>query len=68
MLQESVREHKADLGIAPDGDGDRYFFVDNNGETIRQEILRGIMAQIELKDNPGATVAYDIRPGRITLD
>lgn len=26
------------------------------------------MAQIELKDRPGAKVAYDIRPGRITRD
>lgn len=68
ILQDAVRGQKADLGIAPDGDGDRYFFVDNNGEVIRQEILRGIMAQIALKENPGATVCYDIRPGRITKD
>lgn len=65
---EAVVEHQADLGIAPDGDGDRYFFVDNQGHPIRQEILRGIMAQLSLKDHPGATVCYDIRPGKITLD
>lgn len=68
ILQDAVREHEADLGIAPDGDGDRYFFIDNNGDVIRQEILRGIMAQIALKEQPGATVCYDIRPGRITKD
>ncbi len=68
LLQEAVLEHKADLGIGPDGDGDRYFFVDEKGEIIRQEILRGIMAQIAIKENPGATVCYDIRPGRITKD
>ena len=68
ILQEAVRKYKADLGIAPDGDGDRYFFVDEKGDIIRQEILRGIMAQLALKDNPGATVCYDIRPGRITRD
>lgn len=65
---DSVIASKADLGIVPDGDGDRYFFVDNDGNIIRQEILRGIMAQIALKENPGATVGYDIRPGKITLD
>ncbi len=67
-LQKRVKSEKADLGIATDGDGDRYFFVDENGEVIRQEILRGIMAQLALKDNPGATVCYDIRPGRITKE
>jgi phosphomannomutase len=65
---DAVKANKADLGIVPDGDGDRYFFVDNEGNIIRQEILRGIMAQIALKENPGATVGYDIRPGKITLD
>jgi phosphomannomutase len=67
-VQDAVEEHCCDLGISIDGDGDRYFFVDENGELIRQEILRGIMAQLALKDNPGATVCYDIRPGRITRD
>jgi len=68
LLKTAVIENKADLGIAPDGDADRYFFVDEKGNTLRQEVLRGIMAQIELAENPGATVCYDIRPGRITKD
>lgn len=68
QIKAAVLEHQADLGIAPDGDGDRYFFIDETGHTIRQEILRGIMAQISLKEHPGSVVAYDIRPGRITLD
>lgn len=68
QIKEAVVKEKADLGIAPDGDGDRYFFIDEKGETVPQPILRGLMAQIELKENPGATVCYDIRPGRITRD
>lgn len=68
LLKKEVVKNKADLGISPDGDGDRYFFVDEKGNVIRQEILRGIMAQIELKEHPGAVVGYDIRPGRITKD
>jgi phosphomannomutase len=66
--KEKVIESGADLGIVPDGDGDRYFFIDEKGEVVRQEILRGIMAQLELNSNPGAVVAYDIRPGKITKD
>ncbi len=68
LLQETIIKNKADMGIAPDGDADRYFFLDEKGNVIRQEILRGIMAQIELVEHPKATVAYDIRPGRITRD
>ena len=68
LIKQEILKHKADFGIAPDGDGDRYFIVDEKGETIRQEILRGIMAQQALITNPHATVAYDIRPGKITLD
>lgn len=68
LLKDAVLKNKADLGIAPDGDADRYFFIDEKGNTLRQEILRGIMAQIELAEHPGATVCYDIRPGRITKD
>lgn len=68
MTIDAIKEHNADLGICPDGDGDRIFFIDNEGNVIRQEILRGIMAQIALKDYPGAPVGYDIRPGRITHD
>lgn len=68
MLKKKVIETKADFGIASDGDGDRYFLVDEKGESLRQEILRGIMAQEELKEDPEATVCYDIRPGKITKD
>ncbi|MFH0852978.1 MAG: phosphomannomutase/phosphoglucomutase [bacterium] len=68
LTRQEVIKHKADLGIVPDGDGDRYFFIDEQGNNIPQGILRGIMAQIALKENPGATVCYDIRPGKITQD
>ncbi|MBI4599241.1 phosphomannomutase/phosphoglucomutase [Candidatus Uhrbacteria bacterium] len=67
-LQKSVLEMQADIGIATDGDGDRIFFVDNEGEIVPPAILRGLLAQIVLRDHPGATVCYDIRPGKITED
>ena len=68
LLKEKVLENKADFGITADGDGDRYFFVDEKGNDLRQEVLRGIMAQIELAKNPRTIIIYDIRPGRITRD
>lgn len=67
-LKKKVQEEKADLGIATDGDGDRIFFIDNRGELLEPAILRGIMAKIFLRQYPGATICYDVRPGKITED
>lgn len=67
-LMQAVVSQQADLGIATDGDGDRIFFVDNEGKMIEPAMVRGIMAQLFLEQFPGSTVCYDIRPGRITRD
>lgn len=67
-LKKRVVAESADMGIATDGDGDRIFFVDNTGQTISPAIMRGWFAQIFLRDNPGALIGYDVRPGRITED
>jgi len=67
-LKKRVVEERADLGIATDGDGDRIFFIDNLGQMVEPPIVRGIMAKLFLRDNPGAVICYDIRPGKITED
>lgn len=67
-LQKTVLEKGADLGIATDGDGDRVFFIDNEGKTIEPSIIRGLLARAFLKDTPEIKVAYDVRPGKITSD
>ena len=67
-LMQAVVEQRADLGITTDGDGDRIFFVDNEGKLIEPAMVRGIMAQLFLEQSPGSTICYDIRPGRITRD
>jgi len=67
-LKKRVLTEKADLGIATDGDGDRIFFVDNKGEMIEPAMIRGIMARLFLRIFSGATICYDIRPGKITED
>lgn len=67
-LREFVLDCGADLGIATDGDGDRIFFVDNEGQVVNPAIVRGVLAKLFLADKPGAKIAYDVRPGRITKD
>ncbi len=67
-LCERVRKERADLGIATDGDGDRIFFVDDQGNPVEAGITRAILCKIFLRENPGSKIAYDIRPGKITED
>lgn len=67
-LCAGVIKKKAGLGIATDGDGDRIFFVDEKGEPVEPGITRAILCKIFLRETPGAKIAYDIRPGRITPD
>lgn len=68
QLKKVVLEKKADLGIATDGDGDRIFFIDNEGKIINPAILRGLLSKLFLQDKPGAKIGYDVRPGKITVD
>ncbi len=68
QLKNAVLAQRADLGIATDGDGDRIFFIDNNGRVINPAIIRGLLAQLFLKEKPGAKIGYDVRPGKITAD
>ncbi len=67
-IRKKVVQLGADLGITTDGDGDRIFFVDELGNTVEPAVVRGLIGQIMLRRNPGATVCYDIRPGKITED
>ncbi|MDP2585776.1 MAG: hypothetical protein Q8P29_02770, partial [Candidatus Levybacteria bacterium] len=60
-LQKKVIEEKADLGLAPDGDGDRLFFIDEKGNIIPPTIITSIVAKELLKDNPGEQILVDIR-------
>lgn len=56
-----VREHRADLGIAWDGDFDRCFFWDEKGNFIEGYYLVGLLAQEMLKKEPGGKILYDPR-------
>ncbi|MGB5426341.1 MAG: phosphoglucosamine mutase [Gammaproteobacteria bacterium] len=45
LLQKVVLEHKADVGIALDGDGDRVIMVDHKGELVDGDELLFIIAR-----------------------
>ncbi len=60
-LQARVLEEGADLGLAPDGDGDRLYFIDEKGQVVPATIITALVARELLKENPGATILFDIR-------
>lgn len=57
-LQKRVSELEADAGIAFDGDGDRVFFIDEQGAALSGSTALSILAAAALARTPGATVLY----------
>jgi phosphomannomutase len=56
-----VRSAKADVGLAWDGDYDRCFFFDEQGQFIEGYYLVGLLAEVFLKGEPGARIVHDPR-------
>tara|TARA_B110000208_G_scaffold105151_1_gene130443 strand:+ start:173 stop:1528 length:1356 start_codon:yes stop_codon:yes gene_type:complete len=58
---QAVREHNADIGIAWDGDFDRCFMFDEDGEFIEGYYIVGLLAEAFLAKNPGEKIIHDPR-------
>lgn len=59
-LQAEVTSRGADLGLAFDGDADRCFVVDERGEIVSPSVLTALIAERELRREPGATVIHNL--------
>jgi phosphomannomutase len=57
----AVKAHKADMGIAWDGDFDRCFLFDENGEFIEGYYIVGLLAEAFLQKNNNERIIYDPR-------
>jgi phosphomannomutase/phosphomannomutase/phosphoglucomutase len=64
----AIREHKADVGLAWDGDYDRCFFFDETGQFIEGYYIVGLLAVAFLKRFPGSKIVHDPRLTWNTLD
>lgn len=58
---DEINKHKADLGVAWDGDYDRCFFFDEKGNFIEGYYIVGILAKSILKKDPGEKIVHDPR-------
>jgi phosphomannomutase/phosphoglucomutase len=67
-LQKAVKKHKADLGIAFDGDGDRLGVVDEQGEIMWGDRLMILLSRAVLADRPGAAIVGEVKCSKTLYD
>ena len=67
-LQKAVKKHKADIGLAFDGDADRCFLVDETGDLVNPSTLTALIAARELAKNPGASIIYNLISSRAVVE
>jgi phosphomannomutase len=63
-----VAEHKADIGIAFDGDADRIGIVDDEGHMLFGDQLLVILARDVLTKHPGGTIIADVKASQVLFD
>jgi phosphomannomutase len=68
FIIDKLKEEGAHLGITWDGDADRCFFIDEQGEFVAGDFLTALMAESILRKQPGATILYDVRASRAVRD
>ncbi len=59
-LVARVRQSGADVGLAFDGDADRCFLVDDQGEPVSGSTTTAMVAAAMLDKEPGATILYNL--------
>ena len=67
-LQRRVVAEGADIGFAFDGDGDRFFAIDDRGEFVHGDFIAALVGQYLLESNPGAKILYPPRASRAVRD
>lgn len=65
---DAVIANQADLGIAFDGDFDRCFLFDGQGQFIEGYYIVGLLAEAFLQKEPGAKIIHDPRLTWNTID
>jgi phosphomannomutase len=68
LIIDRVIAERADIGIAWDGDADRCFFIDDQGEFVDGDFLTAMLAELVLSKEPGAEILYDVRASRAVPD
>ncbi len=65
LLKQKVVEHKADIGFAYDGDGDRLAVVDSDGNVVASKVIFALLVEAI---PTGSKVVYDILTSDMVVD
>ncbi|HET7881104.1 MAG TPA: phosphomannomutase/phosphoglucomutase [Acetobacteraceae bacterium] len=68
QLIAAVATHRADIGIAFDGDADRIGLVDDKGRILFGDQLLVLLARDVLREHPGATIIADVKASQVLFD
>lgn len=60
-LEARVVSEHADVGFAFDGDGDRFFAIDDRGEFVSGDFMTALMGSYLLEKHAGSKIVYDVR-------
>ena len=58
---ELAKKEKSDFGVLWDGDGDRIFFLDENGEFVNAPYITAVLVEAAAKKHPNSNVVSDVR-------
>jgi phosphomannomutase len=67
-LQQRVPAEGAAVGFAFDGDGDRFFVIDDRGEFVAGDFMTALLAEYLLRKRPGSKIVYDVRASWAVAD
>ncbi|MBI5101541.1 MAG: phosphomannomutase/phosphoglucomutase [Nitrospirae bacterium] len=68
ILSQKTIEHKADLGMSFDGDGDRLGVVDEKGNVVSSDRVLVFLARQILEKKPGSKIVFDVKCTRALIE
>lgn len=67
-LKKKIIEEKADLGFMFDGDADRFYAFDRNGEVISPSFVSALVGRYLIRNYSGNKVIIEVRTGNVVKD
>lgn len=67
-LKKKIAEEKADIGFMFDGDADRFYAFDRNGDVIAPSFISAIIGRYMVRNYPGKKVIIEVRTSDVVKD
>ncbi|MCK5027110.1 MAG: phosphomannomutase/phosphoglucomutase [Candidatus Pacebacteria bacterium] len=67
-LKKKIAEEKADLGIMFDGDADRFYAFDRNGDVIAPSFISALVGKYMIENYPGNKTIIEVRTSDVVKD